>query len=182
MDRMQNDPAKDDLLVLVDGLDRIVGTASKEEAHREGLLHRAFSAVLIREGSEGREILLSKRAEGKYHSAGLWANSCCSHPRQGEELADAVSRRIREELGCGASGLKEIGSFMYRAEFPNGIVEYEYDHVFVGMIEGKVCPEPDEVSETRWITAEMLACELREDPRIFSAWAYSVFSIALKTL
>ncbi len=182
MDKMKIDPARSDQLILVDGMDRPVGTESKEKTHREGLLHRAFSAVLVRDAGAEREILLAKRAEGKYHSSGLWANSCCSHPRWGEELPDAVFRRIREELGCGVSDLNEIGSFMYRAEFADGITEYEFDHVFVGTVEEEISPDPAEVSETRWITAEELARELRETPRLFSAWAYSVFSIVLKTL
>lgn len=118
---MANDPARDDELILVDGLDREVGTATKLQTHVEGLLHRAFSVVLARDGADGPELLLAKRSMRKFHSGGLWANSVCSHPRAGEELMDAAYRRVREELGCGAVGLREIAAFAYRAEFENGL-------------------------------------------------------------
>ena len=88
-DLMANDPARDDLLILVDGRDREIGTATKLQAHVEGTLHRAFSVVLLRDGEEGPELLLAKRSMAKYHSGGLWANSCCSHPRVGEQRAPA---------------------------------------------------------------------------------------------
>ena len=94
------DPARTDRLILVDALDRPLGTASKEEAHRDALLHRALSVVLIREGTDGLEVLLSRRADNKYHSGGLWANSVCSHPRAGEDTLEAARRRVPEELGC----------------------------------------------------------------------------------
>ena len=157
---MAGDPACEDMLVLVDGLDREVGCATKERAHREGLLHRAFSVVLVREGADGPELLLAQRAAGKYHSGGLWANSCCSHPRAGEELADAARRRVREELGCDADSLREIAAFAYRAPFPDGICEHEYDHVLVGRACGEVAPDPAEVSAVRWVGANQLAAEL----------------------
>lgn len=180
--RMGADPAKDDLLVLVDGLDREIGTATKERAHREGLLHRAFSVVLVRHGDAGTELLLSQRATGKYHSGGLWANSCCSHPRAGERLLDAARRRVREELGCEAIGLREAGSFAYRAEFAEGLCEYEYDHVLVGSFEGALEPDPNEVSTTRWVGLDELARELAERPKQFAAWAFTVLSMAMRHL
>ncbi len=179
-DGMAQDPARTDELVLVDGLDRQIGVATKERAHREGLLHRAFSIVLWRKGAQGYELLLSQRAKGKYHSAGLWANSCCSHPRVGEELLSAAYRRLREELGCGACGLHEIGSFAYRASFDNGLVEYEYDHVLMGSYVGALAPDPAEVGAVRWVSAEALAAELAQCPERFSAWAYTVLSMALQ--
>lgn len=180
--QMAADPARDDELILVDGLDRQIGTASKAKAHMEGLLHRAFSAVMVREGKDGPELLLAQRAQGKYHSAGLWANSCCSHPRAGEELADAVPRRILEELGAGALDLREIGSFIYRAEFADGLAEFEYDHVFLGTLEGEPSPDPSEVSDLRWVGADALAAELAEHPDRFAAWAITVLPMALAEL
>ena len=95
-DNMARDPARNDLLILTDLLDRQTGTATKEQAHRSGLLHRAFSVMLYRDTEDGREYLISRRADGKYHSAGLWANSCCSHPRDGETLPEAARSRVRE--------------------------------------------------------------------------------------
>jgi isopentenyl-diphosphate delta-isomerase len=179
-DKMGLDPAKGDALVLVDGLDRIVGETTKERAHREGLLHRAFSIVLTRENADGEvEICLAQRALSKYHSPGLWANSCCSHPRAGDELEDACFRRLGEELGCSVKYLTEIGSFVYRAEFSDGLVEYEYDHVFVGEIEGVPQPDPNEVEQVRWVSADGVARELVDCPEHFCVWAFTVLSLAL---
>ena len=173
-----------DNLILVDGCDRPVGTATKEQAHAQGLLHRAFSVVLVREGEAGPELLLARRAEGKYHSAGLWANSCCSHPRVGEDVQDAAYRRVSEELGCKAEDLRELGAFIYRAPFANGLVEYEYDHVVLGRpaTGGEPAPDPAEVSAVRWVPAEELARELVESPEQFCAWAFTVLGMALARL
>jgi len=179
-ERMAGDPARDDELVLVDGLDRQIGTATKWRAHMEGLLHRAFSVVLFRDAGAGPELLLSQRAKGKYHSAGLWANSCCSHPRAGEQVMDAAYRRVHEELGCEAEALRELSAFVYRAEFENGLVEHEYDHVLVGRCVGEPKPDPTEVGAIRWITPDALAVELAERPECFSAWAPMVLSLVLR--
>ena len=181
-DLLDLDPARTDQLILVDALDRPRGLASKEEAHRDALLHRALSVVLAREGERGLEVLLSQRADGKYHSAGLWANSVCSHPRAGEDTAEAARRRVGEELGCGVAGLTEIGAFCYRATFESGITEFEYDHVFVGTPEGAITPDPYEVSQTRWVTSDDVATELTLHPEAFSAWAPMVLSLALAWL
>ena len=180
--RMEQDPAKDDLLVLVDALDREVGTATKMEAHVGAHLHRAFSVVLYRRCEDGPQLLLSRRAMGKYHSGGLWANSCCSHPRAGEEVLTAAQRRVKEELGCEAHDLREVASFVYRAAFDNGLVEFEYDHVLLGSFAGELAPDPDEVDATRWVTPDELAVELAEHPERFTAWAHSVLTLAMAAL
>ena len=146
----------------------------------EGLLHRAFSVVLIRDGADGPEVLLAQRAFGKYHSEGLWANSCCSHPRAGEELMAAAYRRVFEELGCEARGLYEAGAFVYRAEFANGLVEHEYDHVLIGQCVGDPTINPEEVEAVRWVGVNDLALELAQHPTHFCAWAPMVLSIALR--
>lgn len=177
--RMLEDTARDDRLILVDGLDRGIGCATKLRAHVEGRLHRAFSVVLVREGSDGPQLLLSRRAQGKYHSAGLWANSCCSHPRVGEETIVAAYRRVREELGCEALDLFEVAAFVYRATFDNGLVEHEFDHVLLGACQGTLRPDPSEVDEVRWVGIDALATELAYQPERFSAWAPMVLSIAL---
>lgn len=179
-DQFAHDTARMDQLVLVDALDRPTGTASKEDAHHRGLLHRAFSVVLVRTVGTETELLLSQRAEGKYHSAGLWANSCCSHPRAGEGLLDAARRRTREELGVEADDLAEIASFVYRAAFANGLVEYEFDHVILGTCTGEPQPDPTEVQATRWIKATDLSRELVDEPESFAAWALTVLPIALR--
>ena len=182
-DDMNADPARDDMLILVDGLDREIGTATKWHAHAEGLLHRAFSVVLTREDAEGNaQLMLSQRAMGKYHSGGLWANSCCSHPRAGEAVVDAACRRVQEELGCNAADLREIGAFAYRAEFADGLSEHEYDHVLVGRCVGEPSPDQSEVAAVRWVSYDELARELAEQPTHFAAWAPMVLSIAISDL
>ena len=180
---MDNDPSRDDLLILVDGLDREIGAATKLQAHiGKGRLHRAFSVVLVRDGAGGPEMLLSRRCEGKYHSGGLWANTCCSHPRAGEEVVDAAYRRVKEELGCEAEDLREVCAFVYRAEFDNGVTEHEYDHVIVGGFAGQLDLDPSEVSEVRWIGFDDLAKELAEEPEKFTAWAPMVLTQVMKEL
>lgn len=181
-DQFAHDAARDDLLILVDGFDRQIGAATKEQAHFESLLHRAFSVVLTRQQDGQTQLLLAQRAEGKYHSAGLWANSCCSHPRVGEQTIDAAYRRVGEELGCVAEGLREIGSFAYRAVFADGLAEYEYDHVLVGTCVGEPRPDPSEVGAVRWITPEELSDELVRHPERFCAWAFTVLPMALAHL
>lgn len=179
-DCLANDPARDDELILVDALDRHLGSATKWQAHTAGQLHRAFSVVLVRESGVGPEVLLARRAQSKYHSQGLWANSCCSHPRLGEKTIDAAYRRVREELGCEARDLREIASFVYRAEFPNGLVEHEFDHVLVGTFAGALDLDLSEVDATRWVSFDELARELTERPKVFSAWAPMVLTLAMK--
>ncbi|MDO4891214.1 MAG: isopentenyl-diphosphate Delta-isomerase [Coriobacteriaceae bacterium] len=190
---LAGDPARDDLLILVDGLDREVGTATKAQAHAEGLLHRAFSVVLVRPaggqaapdaGDQPKqlELLLAQRAAGKYHSSGLWANSCCSHPRAGETVLDSAYRRVHEELGCEATGLRELCAFAYRAEFADGLCEHEFDHVLVGACSGEPAPDPSEVGALRWVTLDDLAAELAEQPGHFAAWAPMVLTLAMAQL
>lgn len=181
-DLLASDPARDDMLVLVNGLDHDTGTTTKLEAHVKGLLHRAFSVVLVREGDDGQELLVAKRSMRKYHSGGLWANSVCSHPRAGEGLIDAAYRRVREELGCEVRGLREVAAFAYRAEFGNGLCEHEYDHVLVGSCVGEPEPDPAEVGEVRWVGFGELASELAERPETFAAWAPMVLSMAMSSL
>lgn len=179
LDNLAMDPSKDDELILVDGLDREIGTATKEHAHRKGQMHRAFSIVLTRSGEAGPELLLAKRSATKYHSAGLWANSCCSHPRAGEDLLDAAYRRLPEELGCNAEDLREVCAFAYHAEFPNGICEHEYDHVLVGRCVGDVVPNPAEASDVRWVGFDELAAELCEHPERFAVWVPIVLTMTM---
>lgn len=157
---------KTESVVLVNFLDEPVGTASKIDAHRSGQLHRAFS-VFIRH-SDGR-ILLQRRAGSKYHSAGLWTNACCGHPRPGESTIDAAERRLKEEMGIDA-GLVERQSFIYFAKVDNELTEYELDHVFVGFFDGTPKPDPDEVQEWRWISLRDLDDWFERDPDAFTVW------------
>ncbi|MBQ9057744.1 MAG: isopentenyl-diphosphate Delta-isomerase [Atopobiaceae bacterium] len=172
------DDALGDELILVDVLDREIGTLDKLACHQQGLLHRAFSVFLY----QGDKILIQRRAHGKYHSGGLWANACCSHPRAGETLEQAVPRRLLDELGATARDIREVGFYVYRHDFDNGLVEHEYDHVFVGELEGEASANPDEIDELRWIGFDELVDELREKPEQFAAWFEGVCAIALPVL
>lgn len=178
-ERMAADPARNDMLMLVDGLDRETGSATKLQAHVEGVLHRAFSVVLMRDGETGPEILLAKRSMLKYHSGGLWANSCCSHPRVGEDVIEAAYRRVPEEIGCEALDLREACAFVYHAEFDNGLIEHEFDHVVIGRCTDNVDPNPAEASEVRWVSFDELAIELADEPQKFAVWAPIALTLAM---
>ncbi len=153
-------------VVLVDEHDAEVGTGEKLAVHRSGALHRAFSVFVF---DESGRLLLQRRAATKYHSPGLWSNTCCGHPRPGEETANAASRRLREELGFTCQ-LRHVGSFIYRAAFTNGLMEHELDHVFAGAFNGMPTPDPSEVSECRWVTLGDLGREMAGSPEEFTAW------------
>lgn len=130
-------------VILVNELDEQTGVMEKMEAHEKALLHRAISVFIF--NSKG-EMLLQKRAVKKYHSAGLWTNACCTHPRPGEAPAEAAHRRLNEELGFETS-LREAFNFTYKAPFDNGLTEHEFDHVFTGVYEGPVFPDANEVQD-----------------------------------
>src|SRR5687767_9845264 len=130
-----------DQVILVNENDEQLGVMDKMEAHHKGVLHRAFSIFIF--NTKG-EMLLQQRAEHKYHSGGLWTNACCSHPAPGEETNDAAERRLQEEMGFSTSLVKVL-DFTYRAEFDNGLVEHEFDHVYLGLYNGDIHPNPDEV-------------------------------------
>ncbi len=153
-------------VILVDRDDREIGIEEKLKAHREGRLHRAFSVLLF--NSRG-EMLLQQRAMGKYHSAGLWSNTCCSHPRPGEPVEAAAKRRLQEEMGI-ACPLEKAFDFIYRAEFANGLIEHELDHVFIGRYDGAVRPAPEEVMAYRWERIETLRSDLQSTPENFTVW------------
>ena len=153
-------------VVLVDEQDREVGTEEKLAAHRAGRLHRAFSVFVF---DMRDNLLLQRRADGKYHSAGLWSNTCCGHPRPGEDTGAAAHRRLREEMGFDCP-LTHQFSFIYRAELERGLVEHELDHVFTGRHADPPEPDPVEVGEWRRTPVPALLSDLdRNGPR-YSAW------------
>ncbi|HEX7070523.1 MAG TPA: isopentenyl-diphosphate Delta-isomerase [Rhodothermales bacterium] len=160
-----------DLVTLVDSQDRVVGTAGKLEAHREALLHRACSVVLF---NRRGEILLQQRSREKYHSGGLWSNTCCTHPRPDEEPLAAASRRLTEEMGL-TCALEPAFAFLYRAELDGGLVEHEYDHVFVGRADADPRPDSREVSAWRWQHPDAVRRDLDARPETFTAWFAPLF-------
>jgi len=155
-----------DHVVLVNTDDVPQGTAEKLEAHVEGWLHRAFSIFVF--DPDGR-LLLQKRADHKYHSAGLWSNTCCSHPRPDEDLDEAVRRRLIEEMGFECP-LHRAFHFIYRAEVGGGLIEHELDHVFIGHARPKVVPNADEVSDWAWVEPDDLLSEVATRPDRYTYW------------
>lgn len=155
-----------EMVVLVNPQDQEVGSMEKMEAHRKGVLHRAFSFFIF--NSQG-EWLLQQRAFEKYHSGGLWTNACCSHPRRGEAPAQAATRRLREELGLYCQA-KPLFHFIYRSEFSNALIEHELDHVCVGYSDQLPKPNPKEVASYRYISTEALELEMKLHPENFTVW------------
>lgn len=153
-------------VILVDENDRETGVMEKMEVHEKGILHRAFSVFII--NSSGH-LLLQKRAAGKYHSPGLWTNTCCSHPKPGESLEAAASRRLMEEMGIGCELYKSF-SFIYKYEFENGLTENEFDHVLLGKCDEVPVPAQEEVDEYKYVEIEMLEEELKYNPEKFTIW------------
>jgi isopentenyl-diphosphate delta-isomerase len=157
----------DDVVVLVDPGDAVLGVAPKQDAHREGWLHRAVSVVLF---DDAGRLLLQRRAAEKYHSGGLWSNTVCGHPRPGESVEDAARRRLRDELGIEVEDVRRVDQFLYRADLDGGLVEHELDHVVVGSWNGNVEPNPSEVSETRWVDVQHVVADLVTAPGRYTAW------------
>jgi len=153
-------------VILVDEHDNTVGVMDKMEAHKKGLIHRAFSIFIF--NSRG-EMLLQQRAFNKYHSAGLWSNSCCSHPYPGEEVGEAAKRRLNEELGFETS-LEKIFDFIYHVSFENGLVENEFDHVFAGYFDGAIKKNPEEVNDYAFRSMGQIREELTNKPENYTEW------------
>ena len=205
----------EDQLILVDEQDRETGRVGKMEAHEKGLLHRAFSIFIFRrallDNPDGTrtfhtQLLIQQRAAEKYHSAGLWANSCCSHPRAGESLEEAAMRRLPEETGYSvcdledtasigaaavdaaatadsAGALEEKGAFLYKADFDNGLTEHEFDHVFVGWlksdcIDKEPAPNPEEASQMQFVDVEEIMDDVLRNPGKYAAWFLPALLIA----
>lgn len=153
-------------VILVTPTDKETGTMEKMQAHREGALHRAFSVFIF---NRAGELLIHRRSESKYHSPGLWTNTCCSHPRPGETTLDAAHRRLIEEMGL-KTQLNQVFAFHYRAEFENGLVEHEYDHVLFGWSDDVPTINPEEVSEYRYIQPSELMGWVNREPQAFTPW------------
>ncbi len=155
-----------DHVILVDENDRERGTGEKARVHVTGELHRAFSVFLL--DAKGRHII-QQRALGKYHTAGLYSNACCSHPAPGETTSQAVIRRLMEELGMQCD-VRPVVHMRYRCELDNGLIEHEYDHVFVGICTGTWTPNPDEIAEVKVLDEPELLSWIADDPAAFTPW------------
>ena len=155
-----------DSLVLVDENDNEIGVLDKTSVHQRGILHRAFSAFIF--NTKG-ELLIQQRADEKYHSAGLWSNTCCSHPYNGEKISDAVNRRLKEEMGLQCTTHFKF-CFTYKTDFDNGLIEHEYDHVYFGESDDLPLPNKEEVKAFKYITLKNLEEEISLHPQKFTIW------------
>ncbi len=169
-----HDPVSDDVVV-VDSEDRALGRIGKLQAHLPpGVRHRAFSMMVYDDGVW----LLQRRASTKYHFAGLWSNTCCSHPRPDEDVLRASQRRLYEELGMTATGYQSVGRFEYVADDPvSGLIEHELVHVITAQAGTVPCPAEAEVDEVRWIAADELIAEVALHPSSFTPWLSTVLSL-----
>ncbi|OYU97685.1 MAG: isopentenyl-diphosphate delta-isomerase [Bacteroidetes bacterium B1(2017)] len=155
-----------DYVILVDENDQEIGIMEKQEAHEKALLHRAFSVMIF--NNKG-ELLLQQRAFEKYHSGGLWTNTCCSHPKPGETIEEAAHRRLMEEMGFDCD-LKVHQSFIYKAPFDNGLTEHEFDYVLIGEYNQDPDFNTHEVHAFKWISFNDLNQELVDSPEQFTVW------------
>ncbi len=158
-------------VVLVDRNDNPIGLMPKLEAHEKGVLHRAFSVfILNRKG----QLMLQRRALDKYHSPGLWTNTCCSHPRESESIIEAGLRRLKEEMGF-TTPLEPMFSFIYKSKFDNGLTEHEFDHVLLGYYDKQPFINTIEVSEWKWMSLDKIILEIKNKPEDFTVWFKIIF-------
>lgn len=153
-------------IILVDDNDQEIGTGEKMAVHIQGLRHRAFSVFVF--NSQG-ELLLQKRAAAKYHGGGLWTNTCCSHPRPGEDTLSAAARRLFEEMGFSCS-LREVMELSYSFTMPNGLIENEYDHVFFGEFSGEPTLNPTEAEDWAWVKIDKILVDIKKNPEKYTPW------------
>lgn len=153
-------------LTLVDENDQVCGKEEKLLVHQKGLLHRAFSVFIF--NSKG-QLLLQQRASIKYHSPNLWTNTCCSHPQYNEMLTDAINRRMKEEMDLEIE-TQFMFSFLYKAQFSNGLTEHELDHVYFGTSDLLPNPNEEEVQDWKYLTLEELQDDMLQRPENYTAW------------
>ncbi|GAA0733388.1 isopentenyl-diphosphate Delta-isomerase [Aquimarina litoralis] len=162
---------EEEKVILVNENDEQIGLMPKLEAHEKALLHRAFSVFIL---NDKKEIMLQQRAHHKYHSPGLWTNTCCSHQREGENNIEAGTRRLQEEMGF-TTPLKETISFIYKAPFDNGLTEHELDHVLVGHYENDPIINPEEVADWKWMSIEKVKKGIADQPESYTEWFKIIF-------
>lgn len=162
---------KEEQVILVNEQDEQIGLMPKMEAHEKALLHRAFSVFIF---NDRNELMIQRRAHGKYHSPGLWTNTCCSHQREGESNIDAGKRRLQEEMGF-TTDLKETVSFIYKAPFDNGLTEHEFDHILVGYYNEEPQLNPEEADDFKWVGLEELKEDMQKNPKDYTEWFKIIF-------
>lgn len=160
------------MVILVDENDNPIGTMPKMEAHEKAMLHRAFSVFIL---NANDEVLLQQRANDKYHSAGLWTNTCCSHPHPGEDTLGAARRRLKEEMGMEAD-LQFVFKFMYKAPFDNLLTEHEIDHVFIGKTDQLPIINPEEVASYKYMKPEDIKLDMEQNPQSYTVWFRIIFN------
>lgn len=158
-------------VILVDKNDQPIGLMPKMEAHEKALLHRAFSVFVF---NDKNELMIQQRALGKYHSPGLWANTCCSHQRQGETNIEAGKRRLQEEMGF-STELRDSISFIYKAPFDNGLTEHEFDHILIGEYNGEPELNPEEANDWKWMSLEAIKQDMQTSPKNYTEWFKIIF-------
>jgi len=161
----------EDKVILVDANDNQVGLMAKLEAHEKGVLHRAFSVFIF---NKKGELMLQRRALGKYHSPGLWTNTCCSHQREGESNIESGKRRLSEEMGF-VTELIEKTSFIYKAKFDNGLTEHEFDHVLVGNFDNSPKINTEEVDSWKWMNMENVKDDIKVHSNNYTVWFKIIF-------
>ncbi|CAM4332860.1 MULTISPECIES: isopentenyl-diphosphate Delta-isomerase [Gillisia] len=158
-------------VILVNQKDEPIGLMPKMEAHEKGLLHRAFSVFIF---NEKNELMIQQRALSKYHSPGLWTNTCCSHQREGETNIEAGKRRLQEEMGFTAE-LEDTISFIYKAPFDNGLTEHEFDHILVGNYNEEPSLNPEEAEAWKWMGLDEVAKDMENNPSVYTEWFKIIF-------
>lgn len=161
----------EELVILVNESDEQIGVMPKMEAHKKGLLHRAFSVFVF---NKSGELLLQQRASSKYHSPLLWTNTCCSHQRNGERNIEAGKRRLQEEMGF-VCELREVTSFIYNAQLDNGLTEHELDHVMIGYYDDNPEINKEEVENYKWMTLEDVKNDIFINPNQYTVWFKIIF-------
>ena len=162
---------EEEKVILVNSNNEPIGLMPKMEAHEKALLHRAFSVFVI---NSNNEMMLQQRALQKYHSPGLWTNTCCSHQRDGEENIEAGLRRLQEEMGF-ETPLEYLFNFIYKAPFDNGLTEHELDHVMLGRYEGKPSINSEEVASWKWMDIDLIHADLINNPAVYTVWFAIIF-------
>lgn len=169
-------PKNNESVILVNEKDEWMGLADKIQAHKQGLLHRAFSVFIF---NDNKEMLLQKRAAGKYHSGSLWTNACCSHPREGESTFYAAHRRMMEEMGFDCT-IEKLFTYQYKLDVGDGLTEHEFDHIYTGTYNGVIKFNTAEVEEYKYVSIDELLEWIEREPEAFTMWFKTLLPVYLQ--